>query len=77
DEPPGISIRPRFDDQPDAPEKVSAMLLTALSVPLSQLLGPIKLDPLGVADDPTFIKRVLAQANLPKPFRTALRGLHR
>jgi len=76
DEPPGISIRPRFDEQPDAPVKVSAMVATALAVPLSQLLGPIKLDPLGVADDPTFIKRVLAQANLPKPFRTALRGLN-
>ena len=76
-EPPGISIRPRFDDQPDAPVKASAMLTAAaLATPLSQLLGPIKLDPLGVADDPTFIKRVLAQANLPKPFRTALRGLN-
>ena len=74
-EPPGLSIRPRFGHQPDAPVKVSAMLTGAAATPLSQLLGPLKLDPLGIADDASFATRLLAQGNLPKPLRTTLRTL--
>lgn len=76
-EPPGLSIRPRFDSQPDAPAKVSAMLTGAAATPLSQLLGPLKLDPLCVVDDSSFVKRLLAQANLPKPIRATLGTLNR
>ncbi len=75
-EPAGLSIRPRFDNQPDAPVKVSTMLTGASAIPLSQLLGPLKLDPLGVVDDASFVKRLLAQANIPKPIRTTLRTLY-
>ena len=76
-EPPGLSIRPRFDGQSDAPVKTSLMLTGATATPLSQLLGPLRLDPLGVVDDSSFVKRLLAQANLPKPIRTTLRTLNR
>jgi len=75
-EPPGLSIRPRFDGQPDAPVKTSMMLTGATATPLSQLLGPLRLDPLGVVDDGSFVKRLLAQANLPQPIRTTLRTLN-
>lgn len=77
EEPPGVSIRTRFDSQPDAPAKASLMLGDALAIPLSQLLGPLKLDPLCVADDASFAKRLLAQANLPEPVRGTLRRLMR
>lgn len=77
EEPPGVSIRPRFDKQPDAPIKASMMMAGALSQPLSQLLGPITLDPLAADDDATFVTRLLAQANLPKPVRTTLRTLYK
>jgi hypothetical protein len=49
----------------------------AVAVPLSQLLGPLRLDPLGVADDAGFVERLLAQANIPPPVRATLRTLHR
>lgn len=65
-------------DQPEPPPMPMLDGRTgAASVPLSQLLGPIDLDPLGVADDARFIERLLAQANIPKPVRTTLRTLHR
>lgn len=68
-------------DHPPAPTPppdihAGVMMAGAASTPLSQLLGPLKLDPLGVADDRTFLSRLLAQGNLPPPFRAALRTLH-
>jgi hypothetical protein len=33
--------------------------------PVSALLGPVQLDPLTVADDPTWLQRVTAETNLP------------
>src|SRR3546814_10979738 len=47
DEPPGVSLRTRFLDSADAPVKVSAMPMMR-AVPLSELLGPVTLDPLTV-----------------------------
>lgn len=37
----------------------------APSAPLSEILGPLELDPLTVADDPTFLKRLTQETNLP------------
>ena len=74
EEPAGLSIRTRFQSEPDAPRKISAILhQAALAVPLSRLLGPLKLDPLTVVDDPGFLDRLDAQMNLPPGFKTALR----
>src|SRR3546814_10503955 len=50
DEPPGVSLRTRFLDSADAPVKVSAMPRMR-AVPLSELLGPVTLDPLPVVQD--------------------------
>src|SRR3546814_1286625 len=57
DEPPGVSLRTRFLDSADAPVKVSAMPMMR-AVPLSELLGPVTLDPLTVLQDSGFVARL-------------------
>lgn len=78
EEPPGLSLRTRFRSEPDAPKKISAMLApSAAATPLSKLLRPLTLDPLTVVDDHSFVARLVAQANLPATFKTALRNLYK
>ena len=50
-----------------------ALLMVA---PLSQVLEPLALDPLTVADDPTFLARLQAQPNLPDYVETGLPALY-
>ena len=38
----------------------------ALATPLSELLEPLELDPLTVADDQSFLERLIDQPNLPE-----------
>jgi hypothetical protein len=49
---------------------------SAASPPLSQLLGPIALDPLSVADDANFLAQIEAQPNVPLDVRRKLRDLY-
>lgn len=73
----GIDIRPRlpFAGPGDFTGPVSA-LTRAVSLPLSQLLGPIDLDPLTVADDSNFLREIEQQPNLPESIRRGLRALY-
>ncbi len=48
----------------------------ARAIPLSQLVGPMTLDPLTVADDSKFLDRVEAQTVLPAYVRTNLRDMY-
>ncbi len=48
----------------------------ARAEPLSQILGPIDLDPLTVVDDDDFLEQIEAQPNVPDSIRTQLRGLY-
>ena len=48
----------------------------ARAVPLSQLVGPMTLDPLTVADDANFLDRVAAQTVLPEYVRRGLKGMY-
>ena len=48
------------------------MAAAAAQPPLSQILGPLPLDPLTVADDAAYVGKIKTQANLPKAFRDAL-----
>jgi len=48
----------------------------ARAVPLSQLVGPMTLDPLTVADDDNFLDRVEAQTVLPEYVRHNLKGMY-
>ncbi|SAL56768.1 S-triazine hydrolase [Caballeronia terrestris] len=43
---------------------------------LSTVLGPIELDPLTVADDPNFLKRIAAEPNVPDVIRKGLAALY-
>lgn len=73
----GTDLRPRLPlNGPrdfTGPERVSRR---AAAVPLSQLLQPITLDPLTVADDPNFLAEIANQPNLPDPIRTGLAELY-
>ena len=74
EEPAGVSIRTRFRTEADAPRKLSAVVArSAVATPLSKLLRPLKLDPLTVVGDRTFLDRLDAQPNLPAAFKTAIR----
>jgi hypothetical protein len=77
----GVDLRPRlpFDGPRDftGPERVSRRAAMAIrSTPLSQILGPIELDPLTVADDHDFLSFVERQPNVPEPVRLGLRELY-
>jgi cytosine/adenosine deaminase-related metal-dependent hydrolase len=73
-EPTGVEIRPRL---PGATGRATGpTLATARAVPLSDLVGPMTLDPLTVADDDAFLDRVEAQTVLPEFVRLRLRELY-
>ncbi len=75
EEPVGVSLRPRFAAEPDAPEKIGVMLAAAVK-PLSQVLKPIDLDPLTVSDDPDYLVRIKQQTNLPPSIKEGLHILY-
>ena len=77
----GVELRPRLPlDGPrdfTGPDRISRRAaLAARSAPLSQILGPIDLDPLTVADDQDFLDLVERQPNVPEPIRRGLRELY-
>jgi hypothetical protein len=73
----GVDFRPRLPlNGPrdfTGPERVSTR---AVSAPLSTILEPVALDPLTVADDPSFLSGIANQPNLPAPVRKGLAGLY-
>jgi hypothetical protein len=44
--------------------------------PLSEILKPVKLDPLTVADDDKFLSLTTQQPNVPGPVKNGLSGLY-
>ncbi len=76
EEPPGVAIRPHLPfgmaEDPVAPRLAHIM---AVRTPLSQLLGPLELDPLTVADDRDFTERLSKQRNLPGYVKKGLPAL--
>ncbi len=71
-EPTGSELRPRLPG-PQGRES-GPRIGAARSVPLSQLVTPMTLDPLTVADDNDFLERVVAQTVLPEYVRISCRG---
>jgi len=73
----GVDQRPRlpFNGPRDftGPKRVSAR---AAAMPLSQLLQPITLDPLTVADDANFLSEIANQPNVPDQIRGGLSRLY-
>ncbi len=73
-EPTGSELRPRLPG-PQGRES-GPRIGVARSVPLSQLVTPMTLDPLTVADDNDFLERVVAQTVLPQYVRNQLPGMY-
>jgi 5-methylthioadenosine/S-adenosylhomocysteine deaminase len=76
EEPPGVAIRPHLPF--DSADGLSAPRLTdimAVQSPLSQVLGPLELDPLTVTDDPEFLDQLTRQRNLPDYLKESLPDL--
>lgn len=76
EEPDGLDQRPHL---PGADGKPTAELTLDLALavkPLSELLEPIPLDPLTVADDDRFLDQIAAEPNLPAEFKQALPDLY-
>jgi 5-methylthioadenosine/S-adenosylhomocysteine deaminase len=72
EEPPGMAIRPHLPfgstQSPTAPRLADIM---AAQAPLSQVLRPLELDPLTVADDPNFLDRLTRNATYRTTSRRA------
>jgi len=73
----GTDLRPRLPlNGPrdfTGPDRIAQR---AAAMPLSQLLQPITLDPLTMADDSNFLAEISNQPNLPEPIRTGLAQLY-
>jgi hypothetical protein len=77
----GLELRPRLPyagprDFAGPSHLAPRAAARAASPPLSELLGPIALDPLSVADDGNFLAQIEAQPNVPLAIRQALRQLY-
>jgi len=73
----GVDIRPRLPY--DGPTDFTGPRIAAArasSKPLSELLQPIELDPLTVADDPEFLHRIATEPNVPEAIRDGLALLY-
>ncbi len=75
----GVDLRPRLPlNGPrdfTGPQRVPRGAKVAAK-PLSELLEPIKLDPITVADDADFLTQIEAQPNVPEPVKKGLRDLY-
>lgn len=75
-QPTGVDLRPRlpFNGPRDftGPKTISPKT----AAPLSTILKPIALDPLTVADDPDFLKKIAGEPNVPDPVRAGLAKLY-
>lgn len=76
DEPPGIALRTHLPLGPHGPETARLPVRIAAAVPLSELLTPLDLDALTVADDKTFLDRMAWQPNLPDYVKKNLPALY-
>jgi hypothetical protein len=78
EEPPGVAIRHHLPaspaEGPTAP-RLAELAAQAAQPPLSQVLEPLALDALTVADDETFLDRLDRQRNLPDYLKAELPAL--
>ncbi len=73
----GVDMRPRLPYAGPADFTGPRIALAkASSTPLSSLLTSIELDPLTVADDPDFLRRIAAEPNVPAAIRDGLALLY-
>lgn len=72
----GLALRPHLPYGPLG-TLTAEMPVAAAAAPLSEILEPLELDRLTVADDTTFLDRLAAQPNLPDFVKDQLPGLYR
>lgn len=76
-EPTGTGQRPRLPfSGPDDFTGPELFPLRVAAAPLSEVLEPIMLDPLTVADDPDYLAQIAAQPNVPEAIRRELADLY-
>jgi 5-methylthioadenosine/S-adenosylhomocysteine deaminase len=77
DESEGFAIRPHLPGPGGAPTMLAQPTFTAaLAQPLSEVLEPIELDRLTVADDPDFLERIAAEINVWDEVKAGLPALY-
>jgi cytosine/adenosine deaminase-related metal-dependent hydrolase len=74
-EPTGVELRPRAP-LPGETAPTGPSLATAKAKPLSEIVGPLELDRLTVADDAAWLKAIDQQHNLPDWVAPGLRALY-
>jgi 5-methylthioadenosine/S-adenosylhomocysteine deaminase len=74
--PTGVDLRPRLPLAGTHALTGPARAAAAAARPLSEVLEPIPLDPLTVADDPKFLTSLSGQINLPAGIKDGIRALY-
>lgn len=72
----GMDLRPRLSVAGAVESTGAVRGLERAAAPLSQIVQPLPLDPLTVADDPDFLDRIANQKNLPGYVKTGLPTLY-
>jgi 5-methylthioadenosine/S-adenosylhomocysteine deaminase len=75
-EPTGVELRPRVPLAGQTAPTGPSLLTAAPAKPLSEILGPLKLDRLTVADDPSWLNTIDEEKNLPSWLPPGLRQLY-
>lgn len=71
----GFDLRPRLRSRRSRQLTGPTRRVAAATKPLSQILQPLELDPLTVADDPDFLASLATQRNLPQFIKDSLPAL--
>ena len=75
-EPTGVELRPRVPLPGDTKLTGPSLVTAAAAKPLSEIIGPLKLDRLTVADDPGWLETIDNEGNLPDWLAPGLRELY-
>ena len=75
-EPTGVELRPRVPLPGTSTPTGPSLLTAAPAKPLSQVVGPLTLDPLTVPDDPHWLETISNEQNLPPWLAPGLRQLY-
>jgi hypothetical protein len=72
----GVDLRPRLPLRGEGEFTGAIRALEPVASPLSEIIEPLELDPLTVADDATFLDRINGQLNLPHYVRSGLQTMY-
>ena len=75
-EPTGVELRPRVPLPGTSTPTGPSLLTAAPAKPLSQIVGPLKLDPLTVVDDSDWLDTIAQEKNLPAGLAEGVRELY-